>query len=222
MTKPRLVVFSGLGLDARFLLPLRSIRGATVQTPAWIEPLDHRESLASYAQRMADRIEPGEDLYLGGVSFGAMVALEAARRLRPRGVFVIAGARTSRSISPVLRALAPIAASLPLSVVRGALRALPTVLMRFAGRLDRQERAFMIDLFRQADPVHLRWAIGSVVGWECPRDLTCPIHQIHGEIDWIVPPSRVRETADRIVPNAGHVVHLTDAELVRDFIGSRM
>ena len=81
----RLVLFPGLGADGRLFEPQRRGLPADVQieTPPWIEPLSIDETVESYLRRMAERVSPpreGERLFLGGVSFGAIVALEAATR----------------------------------------------------------------------------------------------------------------------------------------------
>src|SRR5207248_9237015 len=91
-TLPRLVLFSGLGVDETLFAPQRSLP-ARIEVVPWVS-VDGSGSLSDYARRLAATIAPAADgpLYLGGVSFGAMLALEAASvlRPRPRGVFLIA------------------------------------------------------------------------------------------------------------------------------------
>src|SRR4051812_39299068 len=81
----RLVLFSGLGADGRLFDPQqRGLPEVRVEAPPWIEPLSIDETIESYSRRMAANVappQPGERLFLGGVSFGAIVALEAARHL---------------------------------------------------------------------------------------------------------------------------------------------
>src|SRR5688500_15858648 len=104
----RLALFAGLGADGRLFGPQRAgLPGVRVETPAWLEPLADDETLASYGRRMAGVLaprDPGERLFVGGVSFGALVALEAARHLPDaRGVFMIGGCRDSRAVAPFFR-----------------------------------------------------------------------------------------------------------------------
>jgi pimeloyl-ACP methyl ester carboxylesterase len=74
-----IIMLSGMGADARvFESQIESI--PQMMVPAWIDPLPI-ESLASYAARLADKINPGEACFVGGASFGGFVALEMIRHL---------------------------------------------------------------------------------------------------------------------------------------------
>src|SRR5213076_2537842 len=86
---PRLVLFPGLGADGRLFEPQREAF-PHLKVPQWLEPR-LRESLSEYGRRMAEGVveEPGVPVYLGGASFGGAVALEVARHVRPRAVFLI-------------------------------------------------------------------------------------------------------------------------------------
>ena len=72
-----LILLSGMGADGRLF---REQRGCfpNLITPDWI-PHRRGDTLASYAERMARHIDPGCPCYVGGASFGGMVALEIAR-----------------------------------------------------------------------------------------------------------------------------------------------
>ena len=52
-----------------------------------------RESLAQYADRMATHLEPNSPDFVGGLSFGGIVALEVAYRLDVRACFLISSIR---------------------------------------------------------------------------------------------------------------------------------
>src|SRR5688572_671154 len=104
-----LVLFAGLGADARMFEGQREAF-PDLYVPPWIDPRG-RETLPEYAQRIAERTaaEVGDaegQLFVGGVSLGGMVALEAARHLRPRAVFLIASCRSWRPVPPVYLPLA--------------------------------------------------------------------------------------------------------------------
>src|SRR5437868_4028220 len=103
MTPPRLVLFSGLAMGPELFTPQRTLP-ARVEVVPW-QPVKVGEPMAAYARRLASTIDPSGPIYLGGMSFGAMLALEAAAVIhpRPRGVFIIAGARSGRALSPLVR-----------------------------------------------------------------------------------------------------------------------
>lgn len=85
-----------MGADGRLFEPQRSAFPNLV-VPQWIEPLTG-ESMASYASRLADTIEVRRPFFLGGVSFGGMVAFEMAEQLEPEAVFLIGSARSSAEV----------------------------------------------------------------------------------------------------------------------------
>src|SRR4051812_28886981 len=120
---PRLVLFSGLGVDGGLFAPQRSLPVHLV-TPDWIDPLGRAETVEQYARRMADRVAPELSrlgpgpLYLGGLSFGAAVALEAARVLRPAGIFLMSFGYSGQVMGRHMRVMLRAASRVPPPVMR--------------------------------------------------------------------------------------------------------
>src|SRR5688500_6139482 len=86
---PRLALFSGLRGGHGLYDPQRHLPGVRVEMGPWLA-VDPDEGLAHYAHGLARAIEPGgpsSPLFLGGVSFGAMLAIEAAAIVRPMAIF---------------------------------------------------------------------------------------------------------------------------------------
>jgi predicted esterase len=79
MADTPLILFAGMGADERLFAPQREAFPQLV-VPKWIEPVPG-ESLAEYARRFAEYVDPGVECYVGGASFGGFVALEVARHL---------------------------------------------------------------------------------------------------------------------------------------------
>src|SRR5262245_56678741 len=96
VTDQRLILLPGLGVDHRLYIPQQDVF-PRLEVPRWIPQVDG-ESLPQYAARLAGtiRVEAGEPYYLGGASFGGMLALELANAMPhpPRGVFLIASCRS--------------------------------------------------------------------------------------------------------------------------------
>ena len=214
---PRLVLFPGLGIDERLFdqqknLPVR------LELPRLPTPL-RTETVGAYSARVAQMIDPTPPLYLGGVSFGAMIALEMAQALRASGVFFISGCTRPREISPVIRIGAFLATGLPRLLFPTAALVAPAFL-RLLGRFDRQERAHMAEVFRAANFELARWGAREIMRWRAPYDPPCPVHWIHGSADHIVPAQRVRP--DLLVPGAGHFLNVTHPREVKEFIELRL
>src|SRR6476619_5718672 len=82
---PPLILLPGMAADGRLFRHQRTALPC-LRTPDWIAPLD-REPLAEYAQRFAQAINPGRRCFVGGASFGGLVALEMAAHLQAEACF---------------------------------------------------------------------------------------------------------------------------------------
>src|SRR5687768_6552801 len=141
-TFPRLILLPGLAADARLYEPQRRAF-PYLEVPEWIDPLPG-ESLASYGKRIAATItRDGRPLFIGGVSFGAIVALEAARHLPARGVFLIGGGLSYRMITWPFRWMCHLAPLVPLPVVPWLLKLFPIGLDVIEDLTDEQKQLYV-------------------------------------------------------------------------------
>ena len=214
---PRLILFPGLGLDQRLFDNQRSLP-ARLEFPRLPTPA-REESVQTYSARVACTLDPTPPLYLGGVSFGAMIALEMAQQLNAAGVFFISGCTRPGEINPIIRIGAFLATGLPRWLFPTAGLVAPAFL-RLLGKFDRQERAHMANVFRAASFELARWGAREIMRWRAPETPPCPVHWIHGGADHIVPPRRVNP--DVLVPGAGHFLNVTHPVQVNEFIASRL
>jgi pimeloyl-ACP methyl ester carboxylesterase len=167
---------------------------------------------------MAAQVDPDPalgPLYLGGLSFGACVALEAAKVLRPRGVFFMSAGLAGRTIALPMRLVLLAAGGMTPGMLRIALRITPLV-VRIVGRPNREQVALMRSLVPR---VHLKMAIWggpAIVRWRFEGKVDCPVYHIHGGIDHIVPVGNVNPT--HVIRDAGHAVNVTHAQEVNRII----
>src|SRR4051794_1621671 len=102
-----IILLPGMAADDRLFRLQRDTLPGLI-TPAWIEPCD-REPLIAYARRIARCIDPGGPCFVGGASFGGLVALEMAVHLRAEACFLVASVRSDRELLWRFRALRPLA-----------------------------------------------------------------------------------------------------------------
>src|SRR4051812_45705088 len=107
MSKPPLILLPGMGADERLFVPQREVFGDQLIVPKWISHVEN-DTIATYAQRLAEKVDPKKPCFVGGASFGGFVAMEMARHLQTLGVFLIGSVRTPDEMPPSLRALRPI------------------------------------------------------------------------------------------------------------------
>jgi pimeloyl-ACP methyl ester carboxylesterase len=243
----RLILIPGLGANRLLFEPQRRRFDQELFLPDWPAPIATAvegrrpvpESLTDYARRWADRWmqtllaqpEARNAFWIAGVSLGGAIALEAARRLveegaKPRGLFLIASLRTSAALPLRFRLMASLIGLLPDKTIAKAAEAM-------APRIARRERLSDIDtlaltkMARAADPAHTRWLARAAARWRfTDADAAAltrngvPIHQIHGEHDWALPLQRGRP--DKVLHGARHLINITHADEVNDYIRTRM
>ncbi|MFI5381900.1 MAG: alpha/beta fold hydrolase, partial [Tepidisphaerales bacterium] len=74
---------------------------------------------------------------------------------------------------------------------------------------------------RDADAHFLQWACRAVLAWhEDHHPPAIPVHHIHGVADPILPPRYT--SPDVLVPGAGHMLSLTHADQVNQFLQTRL
>jgi pimeloyl-ACP methyl ester carboxylesterase len=216
---PTLLLFPGLGADARVYRPQRELP-IQIEFVAWPEPESQRESLAHYAQRIASSIGTRLHLHIGGISLGAMVALEAARLLDARSVFLIGGCTSHRQITPPFRAVLRAGAAMPAKMIRPSLLLAPLAFKMFE-RLSPEDRKLMTAALREHSPVQTRWSCRAILEWECcAMEPDVPVHAIHGEEDEIIPVDKVQ--VEEVVPGGRHLINLSNAQQVNRFIYDRL
>ena len=213
-TDAPLILFPGMGADARMFAPLRSALPQLV-TPNWVEP-EKNESLVEYARRLAKVVDPGQPCFVGGASFGGVVALEVAAVLpSARACFLIGSVRSSRARPWRLGLLRPVTPFI------GVLPYLSPTLVTLLGHWLRPATRGVLMQLADTDARFLRWAAGAILTWTpSPETDRVRVCHIHGERD-LVFPSRLAQ-ADELVTGAGHLVSITHPAAVAEFLRARM
>ncbi len=216
--KPKLIMLSGMGADERVFAGQASAIPELVVAP-WIAPAP-RESLPSYAHRLAKRIDPGKPCFIGGASFGGFVALEMIQHLNPIACFLIGSVRSPAELPrriTLLRTL-PFACGAFLFEAGSLLSKLA---LASGGALSSEHTKALLGQLSDSDASFLRWACHAVLEWQDPpRTGITPIHHIHGQQDVVLPPELTRP--DVIVPGAGHALSLSHPQAVTDFLVKHM
>lgn len=205
-TKPRLILYSGLGVDERLIGPQRAIAGADVEIPKWIDPLPE-DTLATYSRRMAEQlIVDDRPIYVGGVSFGGMVAQEVARHVPAKGLVLIATCLSSRGLPLPYRWASRFARHLPLWVLNLGKPILPRVRV-LMGITKSREVEWFSDMIADTEASFLRWCLGAIADWDGTGPTTLPFVHVHGQHDLVIPPAWGNPT--HLIPHAGHVCNVT-------------
>lgn len=220
---PRLILIPGMAVDGRLFEPQREAF-PDLEVPAWLAPESATESLARYGERMAaavlkasSRGDSGRPIVVGGLSLGGMIALEMARHLGARAVAQIASCDHPSAVLPLLAACDPIGRVTPTPLLSLGKR----VASLFVGRggLPAEHRRLVVEMLRDIDIGFVRWSGRAVMAWPGVADAGAPVHHIHGTRDWVLPMSRLRTPPTQVVEGGAHVLNMSHAREVNEFLG---
>lgn len=207
----KIYLLPGLGADHR-LFNYQSQALPEVVVPEWLPP-NEGECLSQYAQRWAQSLPLKDGDALGGMSFGGQVALELAKHLNPKCVFLIASHRRSSEISSVFKMQSRLLPTLPDSLVRSGLVNLALPKLEREEDLRAEPMQWLHEMADDMDYSFFRWATWAAATWQFDfqaKDFSMPIYQIRGEHDSIIPNLSPQEV--EIVPGAGHLINYTHPE----------
>ncbi len=225
----RLILLPGLGSSPAVFDHQRKAFGDRLETPEFI-PHERGESVAAYAQRWAKQLStPGNQgrpndnrpLFIGGVSFGGMLAQEMAMHLspRPRAVFLISTTRQANKITGIMQLAELLGRGVPSGSVN---QVLPLIKLGFALRegLDDDDKGRLMQGAREVDQAMTKWAAGVAVSWPGftpPSDYPAT-HQIHSKNDWVIKAPADGTPNVEIVDGSSHLLHMTHPKTINRFL----
>ena len=232
----KLFLFPGLGCtEDLFVLQKQALSDIVdVVVPNWIEP-QRGETLKEFALRWAADVykqyfdpESGateKACYVGGLSFGGMIAPIIGNYLVQRGIdvrggFLLASIRGGTELPPFSRCLWKISCWLPTGGWN-----LVTLWARFTIWIRGKRISFLAqNVLNQLidSPVKRSHNVLKMIcAWrDQPEDYPFPIWHLHGSAERLLP---VRYThPDEIVSGAGHILTLLRPEDVNRFIRQRV
>ncbi|PKP24113.1 MAG: alpha/beta hydrolase [Bacteroidetes bacterium HGW-Bacteroidetes-2] len=167
----------------------------------WLLP-DEKESLQSYAKRMANRVEE-ENSVLIGVSFGGVVVQEMSLFLNLKKLIIISSVKTKNEL-PLRLVLARKTLAYKLVPTRLVLSA--SDLTKFAiGPKTKKRLEIYQEYLSVRDAHYLDWAIENMVCWDRKIAVDGIIH-IHGDEDVVFPIEKIKNCI--VVKGGTHIMIL--------------
>jgi len=204
----------GLGYDHRIFEHLH-FPEAEMQHLDWLEP-NGQESLANYAQRMADQIpDTALPLVLIGHSFGGILCQEIAK-IRPVALIFLVSTIKSRKELPLQFKL----------IQRFFLYRLmfkPLIFASFPfwarrhGFVEKAHRKLFRDMIGRHSNHYLQWALKALSNWDNPEPATVPVVQLHGDQDRTFP-IQLLQTGFQKILDADHLMVLKKPALLQSIL----
>ncbi len=194
-----LYLISGLATDARVFKYIKVPEGFNLFYLDLINPKKD-EHLPSYAIRLAEKINSEEPFILIGFSFGGMLAIEIAKKLRAAAIVLISSISSSGQLPMYYRVGAAFALHkfIPISWVKTCTR-----IKRSYEYRNSSDKNTLVQLAEETDPSLLRWSFEAILNWENEKTPWNTWH-IHGSRDEILPVKFTRPT--HIIRNAKHLL----------------
>ena len=189
----KLYCIPGMGTDRRIyerLAPLLRVDEITYLD--YIEPLDTREPIQSYAKRLCTpMLAESRPPLLMGMSLGGFLATEISRMLELKKLFLISTMKTVSGAPWYFRPLQ----SIPLY------RLIPSQLSKismgqlsyYLGIVSKEGKDALSKMIRDRSVAHLNWARYTAINWKNATPPTNYVH-IHGTKDHIFPYPKANPT----------------------------
>ncbi len=216
-SSPKLFLFPGLGADHR-LFSQMDLGRFQITTPQWLTP-NPDESLAQYGARWAKNLPIRSQDALGGMSFGGQLALEIAKHVEARALFLISANRRGEEISSQFRMQNSLLQNLPESMVRQGLKSIAIPKLSKEEKLQKDQVQMLQLMLEDMDFDFFKWASNAAAKWDYQfkaEDFKMPIYQIHGEHDSII--RRSKDSCVKILQSAGHLINYTHSKEVSQWI----
>jgi pimeloyl-ACP methyl ester carboxylesterase len=138
-----------------------------------------------------------------------------ACRLQAKAAILIGSCRSPAAFNPWALRLRPLLCRLPRWAITITKPLAPLGVQMFRNLQPENKRLFAT-MYQHADAEFMRWAIGAMLNWSPTSLAGTPVFHIHGRLDRIILASMV--AADVIIPDGGHMINLSHAATVNDFI----
>ncbi len=181
----------------------------------WLQPEDS-EDLASYAQRLAERYDPGKPCLVGGASFGGIVAQEMAKHIPAKACILIGSIKDPSEAPWWFHSLRPLSGQTNLMPLK-LLQASAGTSCEFPGLNSNKEISSVLRQFSRSDRELMQWSMQEILRWQ-GLSTHIETYRIHGDLDPIFPIGKI--LADYVVEKGRHVISASHPEEVTNFLKS--
>ena len=207
---------SGLGANANAFRNLRLEQDFEQVYIPWLDP-EKDETLAHYAERLLDKMNPTEDFLLMGLSFGGIIVQEMNRFIDPKHTILVSTVKNRTEIPKLFRFSSQTNAHkiIPMSFLTSD-RTFSYMMMRKLYYTNR-EKDNIDDIFEFKDAEYLRWSIHKIVNWDHSSaykegNLT----HIHGTKDIVFPIENIKDAIQ--IEGGTHIMIMQKPKLVSEEI----
>jgi pimeloyl-ACP methyl ester carboxylesterase len=220
LSDANLIFFPGIAANERTFEYMRPCF-PNLHVPRWL-PLEKNETLQHYVQRLVESIPSHilrQPFYLGGHSFGGIIAQEASALIPPEAIFLISSFRSHHGISPTFKLIERLTRMIPLWLLRPAV-APYRYLAPLVRRGEKEQLQLLVNMFYDTPLEITRWGAQCSTSYQGSHAISVPIHHVHGSDDPLLPLRLVQPNV--VIPRGTHLIPITHAPEVARFIAARL
>ncbi|MFD0793865.1 alpha/beta fold hydrolase [Mucilaginibacter litoreus] len=198
---PKVFLISGLGADKRLFGNIVIPPQYEALATDWLIP-EQKDTLAIYAQKIANQyhITPSDAVI--GVSLGGMIATEVAKHLKLSKVILISSIKTDSEAPFYFKVFRRI----PLQrIIPGKLFTQLGFLVKYIfGSMSAVDQVLFMSMLKGSSPVFLKWAMEAVLQW---KNDTIPdnLYHIIGDNDLVFPYQNIKNPT-AVIKGGTHVM----------------
>jgi len=197
---------SGIGADHRLFSKIILPEGFEMEALRWIRP-ERRESIMSYATRLAAGIEWQQPFVLVGLSLGGIVACEIAKVIQPAYTILVSSVPVAAELPPWYRISRRFGLTklFPATFFKITASAKHIVTMR-----NFHDLRTVLKVIWSGNNRFIRWGMQAVPMWANDQK-PVPLYHIHGIRDEVFP---LRYTTPTHIIRGGHMLVMNNAAAV--------
>jgi pimeloyl-ACP methyl ester carboxylesterase len=206
---------SGLAADKRVFKYIELPSGCEAVHLDWIVP-QKEDTLASYAIRLAAKIDRSAPFALVGLSFGGMLATEIAKQYNPAVTILISSVPVANQLPGYFRLAGKIGLHklVPVSLLKSS-----AATKRFFTREKNTDKKLLWEIINESDAGLIRWSIDAILNWQNDT-IPQPVWHIHGTRDEILPVRFTHPT--HTIPKHGHMLVMTCPQKVNEILAKAL
>lgn len=205
-------LFPGQGSDERLFKHLELPPGYDTVHISYPVP-DKHETMAMFASRFIEEINPSSPYILMGVSLGGMICTELTDTLAPLLTILISSAKTTHELPGryTFQQRFPLNRIIPKGMIKGGAMVLQGIV-----EPDRKhDKETFKDMLKAKDPLYLKRTVDMIINWQRTAYQEKIVH-IHGDKDHTIPIKNVEY--DYRIEEGSHMMMITRAGEINQII----
>ena len=206
----KIFFISGLGADSRAFTLIQEFKGYQNVFLEWV-PHQKNDTIVSYTAKLFENQQPNENDVIVGLSFGGLIALEAAKHYSIKKIILLSSFRDKRDLTKLNQFLLNIRAYAIMPNFR--INWFDKIALQFFSIKSEEGKKGLLDMMQKTNPKFIKWALKQIRLSYYPNNINIELHNILGTKDKLVALWKLPHN-NHYIKNAGHLMVYENADEV--------